>query len=420
MATATIEDTRDSFNATVADLCRDLDLFLRSDAAAPYVIPKKKTLTHFQRSVVELAEAIAEMPACLLPPTAAVPAASAEAPTSTDAIAKSDAPQGEIAAGAVVGASSTEKSPDNAEAAAEDDEEKEKEDDPVETWVWYARQTLRALFISTPAPLTAALPASVFAAHESLLKDELDCAEEDGEVPDVERDFRPLLAGAGASASAAEADAAYPIVVWRGDMSRLRVDAMVNPANSALMGCFLPAHKCLDNILHAQAGIRLRAECHAMFAREGIDPRAGDANGRCRVTPACALPATWVFHTIGPDLNEVVKGKHHLRAPTDVDRAELASCYTECYRAAVRLGARSVAFCCISTGVFGYPQVDAARIAIQTVKDEMDAAAAAGAACRPLVVFNVFAPADLTIYSALVKEIFPSGAVPVIGGGVKA
>jgi O-acetyl-ADP-ribose deacetylase (regulator of RNase III) len=282
-------------------------------------------------------------------------------------------------------------------------------------WIESARQTLRAVFISMPAPLAVTLPPAIAAAHEVLLTEELRRADANGEVFDVERDFRPLLvaaAGRGASAGAA-----YPVVVWRGDMSRLRVDAMVNPANAALMGCLLPAHRCLDNILHAQAGIRLRAECHAMFTREGIDHVRGDGNGRCRITSACALPAKWVLHTIGPNLHEAYQGRHRLRTPTDTDRAELASCYRECYRAAVRLNARSIAFCCISTGVFGYPQAEAARIALETIRSELDAATVTGAkaACRPLVVFNVFTPDDLATYRGLAAEVFPRGAVPVLG-----
>jgi O-acetyl-ADP-ribose deacetylase (regulator of RNase III) len=339
-------------------LCRDLDSFLCSPAAAAYAVPQTKVLTNFQRSAVALAKTVAVMPAASFLPTAA-----------------------------------------NTDGAG---------------WVESARQTLRAVFISMPAPLAVTLPPAVVAAHEALLQEEFRRADANGEVFDVERDFRPQLVVAGRGASAG---AAYPVVVWRGDMSRLRVDAMVNPANAALMGCLLPAHRCLDNILHAQAGIRLRAECHAMFAREGIDPIRGDGNGRCRVTSACALPAKWVLHTIGPNLHETGQGRHRLRTPTDSDRAELASCYRECYRAAVRLNARSIAFCCISTGVFGYPQAEAARIALETIKSELDAAAGTGAeaACRPLVVFNVFTPDDLATYRDLAEEVFPRGTVPMLG-----
>jgi O-acetyl-ADP-ribose deacetylase (regulator of RNase III) len=304
------------------------------------------------------------------------------------------------------------------------------EDDDAREWACAARQMLRAVFVAFPADLTPALPEPLIAGYERILAWELEVAEVEGQVADVERDFRPLLIDPADSAGGSAADAAYPIVVWRGDMSRLRVDAMVNPANAALVGCFLPAHTSLDNILHAQAGIRLRAECHAMFAREAIDPVAGDANGRCRVTPACALPALWVLHTIGPDLTSSkngdlqsdVKGADssmELRSPTEVDRADLTSCYRECYRTALRLGARSIAFPCISTGVFGYPQEEAVQVALKTIKAEIDASRGTPDLPPPLVVFNVFTSADLCLYREAVLDGFPTTSVPIVGNLTK-
>jgi O-acetyl-ADP-ribose deacetylase (regulator of RNase III) len=233
-----------------------------------------------------------------------------------------------------------------------------------------------------PDELCAALPDDLLDAMDGLLQEELRLSTVT-EAKDLPQ-FAPNL------------------ILWQGDMSHLHADALVNPANGDLLGCFLPTHKCLDNILHAQAGPRLRIACADMKRKEGLDQ---DANGKCRVTAAFALPAKYVFHTVGPCLVEHNRRGDPLppRTPTATDVKELKSCYVECLNAAASLGAESLAFCCISTGVFGYPGEDAARLALKTVKEWMDSTAGP----KPLVIFNVFLDKDLITYQRAIQEMWP-------------
>ena len=169
--------------------------------------------------------------------------------------------------------------------------------------------------------------------------------------------------------------------LWQGDITTLEVDAIVNAANSALLGCFTPNHACIDNVIHTYAGVQLRLACDAIMRARGHEEPTGTA----KLTPGFNLPAKYVLHTVGP----IVSGRLNER------HCELlASCYTSCLKLAAENGLTSVAFCCISTGVFGFPQREAAKIAVETVtafqKD------------HPIdVVFNVFKEADLRIYQAL-------------------
>lgn len=173
------------------------------------------------------------------------------------------------------------------------------------------------------------------------------------------------------------------IRLWRGDITTLRCDAIVNAANSALLGCFVPCHGCIDNAIHTYAGVQLRLACAELMAAQGHPEPAG----RAKITPAFNLPSRYVLHTVGP----IVRNR-----PTARDEALLAACYRSCLELAAAHGARSVAFCCISTGEFHFPSARAAQIAVQTVREarktlqhEMD------------VIFNVYQERDLRIYEGL-------------------
>lgn len=177
------------------------------------------------------------------------------------------------------------------------------------------------------------------------------------------------------------------LALWQGDITTLAADAIVNAANSGMTGCWRPLHSCVDNIIHTRAGVQLRLECARIMARRGRPEPTATAT----VTDAYNLPARRVIHTVGP----VADG-----APTNRHRQELAQCYTACLDAAASEGLASIAFCCISTGVFGFPREEAAQIAVSTVRSWLDTHPAAGMT----VVFNVFTPADKQIYRALLFE----------------
>ena len=169
--------------------------------------------------------------------------------------------------------------------------------------------------------------------------------------------------------------------LWQGDITRLCCDAIVNAANSSLEGCFIPGHRCIDNCIHTAAGVQLRATCATLIRRQGRQEPVGGA----KITPAFNLPCRYVLHTVGP----VITGE-----PTEAQRGQLASCYTSCMRLAEEKGLSSVAFCCISTGVFHFPNDEAARIAVDTVASQP-----AGSVKQ--VVFNVFKDTDRRLYERL-------------------
>lgn len=173
--------------------------------------------------------------------------------------------------------------------------------------------------------------------------------------------------------------------LWRGDITRLAVDGIVNAANSQLLGCFHPLHNCIDNIIHSGAGLQLRAECRRLMRAQGHEEPAGSA----KITGAYNLPAKWVLHTVGP----IVEG----REPTPLQCRQLASCYTSCLDLARRHGLKSVAFCCISTGVFHFPQELAARIAVEAVRGFLRERH------FDTVIFDVFTDADENLYRALLR-----------------
>ena len=176
------------------------------------------------------------------------------------------------------------------------------------------------------------------------------------------------------------------IALWQGDITRLRADAVVNAANSTLLGCFHPCHGCIDNAIHSAAGLQLRDACARLMEAQGHPEPAGGA----KLTGGCNLPARHVLHTVGPIISGPLTG---------ADRAALASCYTACLSLAAEHGLHSVAFCCISTGEFRFPRGEAAGIAVDTVTRFLS---------RPTsirkVIFNVFQDADAALYRALLGE----------------
>lgn len=173
------------------------------------------------------------------------------------------------------------------------------------------------------------------------------------------------------------------LYLWRGDITTLKVDAIVNAANSALRGCFVPCHSCVDNIIHSVSGIQLRLACDELMKEQGYD----EPTGKAKITPAFNLPCSYVLHTVGP----IVSGPL-----TETHRKQLADCYRSCLQLAADRELTSVAFCCISTGEFHFPQKEAAKIAIQTVTDFMQADTRI-----EKVVFNVFKQDDYDIYKRL-------------------
>lgn len=179
------------------------------------------------------------------------------------------------------------------------------------------------------------------------------------------------------------------LVLWQGDITTLRCDAIVNAANSGMTGCYRPLHGCIDNIIHTMAGVQLRAECERQMEelRRKSGPGYAQPTAVPMITPGFNLPAKHVIHVVGP----VVEGML-----TDTHRAQLAECYRACLSLAADNGCRSIAFCCISTGVFRFPADEAARIAVETVSAWLDA--------HPdrrmrKVIFNVFKDSDRILYA---------------------
>ena len=176
-------------------------------------------------------------------------------------------------------------------------------------------------------------------------------------------------------------------MLWQGDITRLKVDAIVNAANSQGLGCWQPLHNCIDNCIHSAAGLQLRQECNEILKGGMID------TGEAIITKGYNLPAKFVIHTVGPIVTD---GR-----PTPEQCEQLANCYRNCLTIAEANGCRSIAFCCISTGVFGYPNREAAEVAIETVRRGMWRTEC-GEQIR--VVFNVFKDIDYDIYRDLLAK----------------
>lgn len=168
------------------------------------------------------------------------------------------------------------------------------------------------------------------------------------------------------------------IALWQGDITRLNSDAIVNACNSKLLGCFQPLHNCIDNCIHSFAGIQVRLDCQKIM-RGGDEP-----NGQVKVTGAYNLPSKFIFHTVGP----IVAGK-----VTAQNESDLKGCYISCLDKANEMNLKSIAFCCLSTGVFGYPKDEACALAVRTVKAWL-----AKNGCGIKIIFNVFTDEDKKFY----------------------
>ncbi len=173
------------------------------------------------------------------------------------------------------------------------------------------------------------------------------------------------------------------IYIRQGDITTLKCSAIVNAANSQMLGCFVPCHTCIDNCIHTFAGVQLRIKCNELMREQGFE----EPTGQAKITPAYNLPCEYVIHTVGPIVNGTL---------TQKDKILLASCYTECLKTAEKYKLESIAFCCISTGVFGFPQKEAAQIAVKTVKEYLSQTTSG-----IKVIFNVFKDEDREIYESI-------------------
>ena len=174
--------------------------------------------------------------------------------------------------------------------------------------------------------------------------------------------------------------------LWQGDITTLRCDAIVNAANSGMTGCYVPNHRCIDNAIHTYAGVELRLACAELMEQQGYPEPTGTA----KITPAFNLPCKYVLHTVGPIIDGPV---------TAQDEALLASCYRACLEKAAEQDLESVAFCCISTGEFHFPNNLAAQIAVRTVKEFLSRQTSVRK-----VIFNVFKDLDKQIYQQLLTD----------------
>lgn len=175
------------------------------------------------------------------------------------------------------------------------------------------------------------------------------------------------------------------LYLWQGDITRLEVGAIVNAANSDMTGCYRPNHNCIDNCIHTFGGFQIRLDCDALMQKQGYKEPVGQA----KITKAYNLPSKYILHTVGP----IVYGDL-----TEREEELLASCYKSCLELSEKVQIDSVAFCCISTGVFMFPQERAAEIAVQTTrkykqKNNSDIK----------VLFNVFKDTDYEIYKSILK-----------------
>ena len=175
------------------------------------------------------------------------------------------------------------------------------------------------------------------------------------------------------------------LYLWQGDITTLKCDAIVNAANSGMTGCYIPNHRCIDNAIHTYAGVELRLACEELMEQQGYP----ETTGQAKITPAFNLPCRYVLHTVGP----IIDGR-----VTKKDKELLASCYRSCLELAAEKGLESVAFCCISTGEFHFPNELAAEIAVRTVKEFLKKQNSV-----KKVIFNVFKDLDKTIYEKLLR-----------------
>ncbi|WP_217950861.1 protein-ADP-ribose hydrolase [Granulicatella adiacens] len=177
------------------------------------------------------------------------------------------------------------------------------------------------------------------------------------------------------------------IKLYYGDLCELKIDAIVNAANSEMLGCFIPNHRCIDNAIHTFSGIQLRSFCHHLMEEQGRKEPVGKA----KITPAFNLPSKYIIHTVGPFLPPGQK-------VTPLREQLLAGCYKSCLEAAREVGLSTIAFCGISTGEFGFPKEPAARIAVDTVNKWLQ-----DMSSTMTVVFSTYTKEDQSIYQKLLS-----------------
>ncbi len=176
--------------------------------------------------------------------------------------------------------------------------------------------------------------------------------------------------------------------LWKGDITTLQCDAIVNAANKQLLGCFRPFHRCIDNAIHSAAGPMLREDCNTIINRQGCL----EVTGWAKITRAYNLPSKFVLHTVGP-IYDKSKGRI-----SQIQKEELSNCYKSCLNLARQISnIRTVAFCSISTGAFGFPMEPATRIALKTVEEWLET----NPNVFDLIIFNVFSKYDYEIYEKL-------------------
>lgn len=240
------------------------------------------------------------------------------------------------------------------------------------------RRLLRSLMNVRPA---GEISQDFLSEQDILLQEE---ATEKGIVPISDL---PTVADESSGDSASHEIPANKMILWQGDITRLAADGIVNAANSALLGCFVPCHACIDNAIHSAAGVQLRNACDRLMKEQGHE----EPTGKAKITPAFNLPSRYVLHTVGPIISA---GK----SPTAKETALLSGCYRSCLELAARHQLQSLAFCCISTGEFHFPREQAAHIAVKTVSDWLT--------CHDnamTVVFNVFNDEDMEIYRKVLE-----------------
>lgn len=181
-------------------------------------------------------------------------------------------------------------------------------------------------------------------------------------------------------------EVAPDMYLWKGDITTLKCDGIVNAANSQMLGCFCPNHACIDNAIHTFAGIQLRLECAKLMEKQGY----AEPTGSAKITSAYNLPSKYVLHTVGPIVFGALTEKHE---------QDLVSCYRSCLSLADEKGLGSIAFCCISTGEFRFPNERAAQLAVSTVAEYK-----CETGSRIKVIFNVFKESDYQVYSRLFRE----------------
>ena len=174
------------------------------------------------------------------------------------------------------------------------------------------------------------------------------------------------------------------ISIWQGDITTLKCDVIVNACNEYLLGCFVPGHKCIDNAIHSFAGIQLREECNSIMKGKTLP------NGEVVLTKGYNLPSKYIIQTVGPQVSGI---------PTKLDVEDLRNCYFNSLELCKNRGFKTIAFPCISTGLYGFPQDEASKIAINTIeeylKDNKD--------IFEHIIFNVFKDEDLETYNNNLK-----------------